>query len=85
MLEKRTKNQIGLKTINRSLHDSFISRQIHRDLVAVGFQFAVNTHLKQERALGDQGFQPMVEKTLSRYASVRPQGRPRAVAPQQGT
>ncbi|WP_130618672.1 transposase [Dyella amyloliquefaciens] len=37
---------------------------------------AIRLHLKQGRALGDQRFQAMVEKTLGRPASVRSPGRP---------
>jgi putative transposase len=38
---------------------------------------AVRQHLQQERALGDERFQRMVEKTLNRPAACRPEGRPR--------
>ena len=38
---------------------------------------AIRAHLQQERALGNPGFQAMVEKTLNRPATVRPRGRPR--------
>lgn len=37
---------------------------------------AVRQHLKQERALGDPGFQAMVVKALNRPACVRSPGRP---------
>jgi putative transposase len=37
----------------------------------------IRRHLAQERALGDDRFQRMVEKTLNRPAACRPRGRPR--------
>lgn len=37
----------------------------------------IRQHMAQERALGDERFQIMVEKTLNREAACRPRGRPR--------
>jgi putative transposase len=39
---------------------------------------AIRAHLRQERALGDERFQAMVEKALGRPVAVRRPGRPRA-------
>ena len=38
---------------------------------------AIRSHLEQERALGSEGFQKMVEKTLNRSVICRPRGRPK--------
>jgi len=37
----------------------------------------IRRYMNQQRALGEPGFQEMVEKTLNRRADFRPQGRPR--------
>ena len=39
---------------------------------------AIRSHLEQERALGSERFQKMVEKTLNCTATCRPRGRPKA-------
>jgi putative transposase len=41
---------------------------------------AIRSHLEQERALGSERFQKMVEKTLNLPATCRPRGRPTAQA-----
>lgn len=38
----------------------------------------IRQHVNQERALGDERFQRMVENTLGRPATCRPRGRPRS-------
>jgi REP-associated tyrosine transposase len=40
----------------------------------------IRAHLQQERALGDERFQAMVEKSLGRAVRIRPRGRPRRPA-----
>jgi len=37
----------------------------------------IRAHMAQEKALGNPGFQSMVEKALNRTAAIRPRGRPR--------
>jgi putative transposase len=39
---------------------------------------SIRLHLQQERAYGDRKFQAMVEKTLNRPATCKPNGRPKA-------
>jgi putative transposase len=41
----------------------------------------LRTYARQERALGDERFQRMVQTTLGRPATCRPRGRPRLVSP----
>lgn len=41
---------------------------------------AIRSYLEQERALGSERFQKMVEKTLNRPVTCRPRGRPTARA-----
>jgi putative transposase len=40
----------------------------------------IRLHVNQERVLGDERFQRMVEKTLGRPVSCRPSGRPRSLS-----
>jgi putative transposase len=42
----------------------------------------LRTSARQERALGDERFQHMVQTTLGRPATCRPRGRPRLASPQ---
>jgi putative transposase len=37
----------------------------------------IRQHMNQERVLGDERFQRMVEKTLARPATCQPRGRPK--------
>ena len=52
-----------------------------RDLLQKGIRLGdiegIRAHLKQERALGDQRFRAMVEKSVGRPVRIRPRGRPR--------
>jgi putative transposase len=40
----------------------------------------IRQHVNQERALGDERFQRMVEKTLGRPVACRPRGRPKSTS-----
>jgi putative transposase len=44
----------------------------------------LRAYARQERALGDERFQRMVETTLGRPATCRPRGRPRQASEQDG-
>lgn len=51
-------------------------RQLLRETLSDDDLIAIRTYLQQQRALGDERFQRMVETTLGRHTVYRPRGRP---------
>ena len=76
---------ITLHPVNLALAHTFAERiAAYREWLQAGIGEddlkTIRNHLEQERALGSERFQKMVEKTLNRPAICRPRGRPRARA-----
>jgi len=57
-----------------------VAQQVRREGMTDDDLARIRQHVNQERVLGDERFQRMVEKTLGRPVACRPRGRPRSTS-----